>query len=132
MHKTARLLEGLLRLCGSAALLLGLAFWLGYGRSLTWLHIRLGTAVVALLFVISGLAWRAGAGVRLVALAVGWGILVWFLGMRQGRILPGSFHWVVEVAHLVVGMVAIALGERLATTVKARPSPSVSHAQTAG
>jgi hypothetical protein len=132
MHKTARLLEGLLRLCGSAALLLGLAFWLGYGRSLTWLHIRLGTAVVALLFVISGLAWRAGAGVRLVALAVGWGILVWFLGMRQGRILPGSFHWVVEVAHLVVGMVAIALGERLATTVKARPGPSVSHAQTAG
>ena len=121
MHKTARLLEGLLRLCGSAALLLGLAFWLGYGRSLTWLHIRLGTAVVALLLVIAGLAWRAGAGVRIVALAVGWSILVWFLGMRQGRILPGSFHWVVEVAHLAVGMIAIALGERLAATVKAQP-----------
>lgn len=122
MHKTARLLEGLLRLCGTAALLLGIAFWLGYGRSLTWLHIRLGTAVVVLLLVIAGLAWRA-AGVRLVALAVGWGILVWFLGMRQGRILPGSFHWVVEVAHLVVGIVAIALGSRLAATVKARSSP---------
>ena len=122
MHKTARLLVGLLRLCGSAALLLGLAFWLGYGRSLTWLHIRLGTAVVLLLLVIAGLAWRA-AGVRLVALAVGWGILVWFLGMRQGQILPGSFHWVVEVAHLVVGVGAIALGERLAATVKVRSDP---------
>ena len=121
MHTTARLLEGLLRLCGSAALLLGLAFWLGYGRSLTQLHIRLGTTVVVLLWVIAGLAWRAKAGVRLVALAVGWGFLVWFLGMRQGRLLPGSFHWVVEVAHLVVGMIAIALGERLAATVKARP-----------
>jgi hypothetical protein len=122
MHKTARLLEGLLRLCGSAALLLGLAFWLGYGRSLTQVHIRLGTAVVVLLWVIAGLAWRAGASVRLVALAVGWGFLVWFLGMRQGRILPGSFHWVVEVAHLVVGMGAIALGERLAAAVNARSS----------
>jgi hypothetical protein len=123
MHKTARLLEGLLRLCGTAALLLGLAFWLGYGRSLTWLHIRLGTAVVVLLWVIAGLAWRAGANVRLVLLAVGWGVLVWFLGMRQGRILPGAFHWVVEVAHLVVGVGAIAMGERLAATAKARPRP---------
>ena len=122
MRKTARLLEALLRLCGSAALLLGLAFWLGYGRSLTWLHIRLGTAVVVLLVAIAGLAWRA-AGVRLVALAVGWGVLVWFLGMRQGRTLPGSFHWVVEVAHLVVGIGAIALGERLAAAVKVRSGP---------
>ena len=43
--------------------------------------------------------------------------------MNQRRFLPGSFHWVVEVGHLLVGMVAIGLGERLAATVKARSTP---------
>ncbi len=120
MHATARLLELLLRLCGTAVLLLGLAFWLGYGRSFTQVHIRLGIAVVLLLWVIAGVAWRAGARIGVVALAVAWGVLVWQLGMRQGRLLPGSAHWVVEVAHLLVGMGAIGLGQRLAATVTAR------------
>jgi hypothetical protein len=43
--------------------------------------------------------------------------------MNQRRFLPGSFHWVVEVGHLLVGMVAMALGSRLAATSKARSSP---------
>jgi hypothetical protein len=120
MHKTVRLLVVLLRLCGLAALLLGLAFWLGYGRSLTPWHIRLGTAVVVLLWVMAGLGWKAGARLGLVALAVGWGVLTWQLGLRQGRLLPGSFHWVVEIGHLLVGVVAMGLGDRLAATVKER------------
>jgi hypothetical protein len=120
MDKTARLLETLLRLCGGATLLLGLAFWLGYGRSLTLWHIRLGTAVVVLLWITAGLAWRAGARPALVALAAGWGVLTVQLGMRQGGLLPGSFHWVIEVGHLLVGVVAMGLAGRLAATVRGR------------
>ena len=120
MQMTARFLEALLRLCGTAALILGLAFWLGYGRSFTLLHIRLGIAVVVILWVLAGLAWRAGARLGLVAFAVGWGVLVWQLGVNQGQLLPGAFHWVVAVAHLLVGMIAIGLGERLARASKTR------------
>jgi hypothetical protein len=33
-------------------------------------------------------------------------------------ILPGDWHWVVRVAHLAVGLVAIGLAERLAGAAK--------------
>ena len=123
MHKSVQLVDGLLRLCGGATLFLGLAFWLGVGRSLIPWHIRFGTAVVVLLWVIAGLAWRAGARLSLVAVAVAWGVLTWQFGLRQGRLLPGTFHWVVEVGHLLVGVVAMALAGRLAAAAKARPGP---------
>ena len=35
-------LQGLIKVFGAAALLLGLAFWLGYARPLTQLHVGLG------------------------------------------------------------------------------------------
>jgi hypothetical protein len=117
MNIAARFLKILLSLCGGGALIIGLAFWLGFGRSFTPLHIRLGTAVVVLLWVISGIAWRAGARSSHVAFAVGWGALTWVLGVTQFQLLPGSLHWVVRVGHLLVGVIAIAMGSRLARAV---------------
>ena len=42
MNGSTRVLSVLVRAFGAAALVLGLAFWLGYARSLTQLHIWLG------------------------------------------------------------------------------------------
>ena len=118
MITAARFFKILISLCGAGALLLGLAFWLGYGRSFTQLHIRLGIAVVVLLWVLAGIAWSRGARVGLVAFAVGWGALTWVLGITQRQLLPGSLHWVVAVIHLLVGVIAIAVGSRLASAVE--------------
>jgi hypothetical protein len=45
MNTAAHLLSILIRVCGAGALTLGLAFWLGYARSWTQLHIGFGIAL---------------------------------------------------------------------------------------
>jgi hypothetical protein len=42
------------------------------------------------------------------------------LGVTQGRLLPGSWHWLIQVLHLLVGLAAIGLATDLATRIKAR------------
>jgi hypothetical protein len=120
MSTAARIFEMVLRICGSGALILGLAFWLGYGRSWTQLHIRLGLAIVATLWMLAAMAWRTGAPAGLVAFAAAWGGLTWYLGVTQRQLLPGSLHWIVAVAHLLVGVTAMGLGGRLARQVGSR------------
>jgi hypothetical protein len=89
MKTSTRVLNILMRVFGGAVLALGLAFWLGYARSLTLLHIRFGIGVV-----------------------------------------PGPLHWIVQVAHLGVGIVAIALGAQLASAISlGRASPAQPHSE---
>jgi hypothetical protein len=120
MNTAARFFKIIIHGCGGGALILGLAFWLGYGRSFTQLHIRLGIAVVVSLWVLAGIAWRTGERTSLVAFAAGWGALTWVLGVTQRQLLPGSLHWVVAVVHLLFGVIAIAVGSRLASAVGSR------------
>lgn len=127
MNAFAQSMNFLLRLCGGGALILGLAFWSGHYRYLTRLHIGLGMAVVISLWILAGIAWKHGARTSLVLFAAGWGALTWIVGVTQYQLLPGSLHWIVAVAHLLLGMVSIGLGGQLARTVEARPlRPSAS------
>ena len=52
------------------------------------------------------------------ALALVWGLITIILGMTQTQLLPGSAHWVIRALHLVVGLVAMGLGETLAARGK--------------
>jgi hypothetical protein len=108
------------RVTGLLQLALGLSFWTGNLLALIPLHMANGLAFVVLL---EGQAWLAAwarASWPLVASAVIWGPVVLVLGMTQGRILPGDFHWIIQVAHLLVGLAAMSLAERLASGVAAR------------
>ena len=69
------------------------------------------------------LAVRAGVSMGFVALAAVWGLIVPILGVMQTQLLPGGAHWVIEVIHLLVGLVAIGLGNRLATLSEQRLAP---------
>jgi hypothetical protein len=127
MNTPARVLNILIRVCGGGALALGLAFWLGYAKSLIQLHMAFGIALVVFLWALAGLAWMNTARTGLVLFAAAWGLFSGVLGVRQSQILPGSFHWVVEVAHLAVGVMAIAVGGQLARAVgHRRIAPSTS------
>jgi hypothetical protein len=110
LNTAARVLNTLIRICGAGALVLGLAFWLGYGRSLTPLHIALGIGLVICLWALTGVAWRYTSNTGLMLFAAGWGLVTWILGMTHDQILPGSRHWAIELTHLVVGVIAIVLG----------------------
>ena len=110
----------LVRLCGLALLTLGLLFWTGNARGLVPLHMLLGLVLVLALWVLAGLAARAGVPLGLVALAVAWGLIVPALGLTQDQLLPGSAHWAIQVLHLLVGLGAIGQAEGLAARIKAR------------
>jgi hypothetical protein len=116
-----RILNVLVRLSGTGALLLGVGFWLGYAFNLIQLHIGLGIALVVLLWTLAWVTWRRTARIGLVAFAAVWGVVSWVLGVTQNQILPGSLHWVVQMAHLAVGGICIALGNLLAASAVRGP-----------
>lgn len=102
------------RATGLALLALGLLIWADSGGGVRSIHMLIGIVLVVALAAAAALAVRAGARPILPAIAVAWGLLTIAFGLAQAQLLPGDLHLVVEVAHLVVGLVAIGLGEALA------------------
>ncbi len=111
----------LVRLAGLTAIVLGMLFWTGNARVLIPAHMLVGLVVVLSLWTLAFLAVRAGVDRGFVALAVVWGFVVPVLGLTQGQLLPGDYHWVVKVVHLLVGLGAMGLGDGLAARIKQAP-----------
>jgi hypothetical protein len=101
MLRTIRVAQITIRLTGLALIILGILLWTG-NTGLRQAHMGLG-----LLFVLA-----------LWSLAAVWGLVVLWLGMVQTRVWPGSAHVYVRVLHLLVGLVAIGVGEALAARIK--------------
>jgi hypothetical protein len=114
-----RVLRLLVRILGTAQILLGLLFWSGNAYSFLQVHMLLGLALVLLLWAAAIIAARNGEQPPLVTLGLLWGIVVPVLGMTQAQLLPGDAHWIIRVLHLLVGVFAIGLVEVLATRMLA-------------
>jgi uncharacterized membrane protein YczE len=123
MGTSTRVLNIMIRVFGGAALALGLAFWLGYARSFTLLHIRFGMGVVLSLWALAAIAWWTTGRHSLALFAAAWGLATLVFGMTQIQLMPGPFHWIVKVAHLGVGVVAMALGAQLAIAITLGRAP---------
>ena len=121
MQTTTRLALNLLRLAGIVQIVLGLLFWTGNAIGLIQIHMTVGFVLVITLWVLAllGLAAREDVPMGLVILAIIWGAIVPVLGLNQARLLPGDFHWVIKVVHLLVGLIAIGLGEEIAKRILA-------------
>jgi len=53
-------------------------------------------------------------GLRVLgAVAIGFALIVPVFGITQMQILVGDFHWLIRVAHLLVGAAAVILTERI-------------------
>jgi hypothetical protein len=105
----------LIRLAGLIQLGLGLTFWSGNALNLIPIHMLVGSILVLAFWVLALLAGRMGVNRVAVAVAIVWGLIVPVLGITQMQLLPGELHWIIEVIHLLVGLIAIGLSERLAT-----------------
>jgi hypothetical protein len=103
---------------GALLLLLGLLFWSGTGLQLVGLHVALGLVLVGSLWVIAWIAARVGVPMSTVAPATGWGVVVLALGLAQRELMPGSWHWTVQLLHLVVSMAAMWWGRRLVAEIR--------------
>ncbi|MGH2459702.1 MAG: hypothetical protein ACRDIY_12635 [Chloroflexota bacterium] len=115
---TATVLQMLVRLAGLILIVLGVLFWIGSALSLIPIHMLVGLILVLALWGVAGVGARAGLPGPLVGLAVIWGLIVLILGMTQQALFPGGSHWIVQVVHLLVGLAAIGLSERLASSIK--------------
>jgi uncharacterized membrane protein YdfJ with MMPL/SSD domain len=120
MKSTTTISQMLVRTAGVIQIGLGLLFWTNNALDLIPVHMLVGFVVVLCLWLLAGLAARSGVQPVLVAFAIAWGVVVPVFGMTQTQILPGSFHWMVQVLHLLVGVGALALAETLARRIRSR------------
>jgi hypothetical protein len=118
MRTATTVIRMLIRLLGLIMIVLGLLLWTGNALNLIGMHMLLGIMLVLLLWAQAILAARSGGSLGLVALAIAWGLIVVALGMTQNQLLPGDAHWVIKVLHLLVGMAAIGIAERLAESIQ--------------
>jgi hypothetical protein len=106
------------RLSGLIVLILGLLFWTGQYLQFVQLHMGFGVVLVLALWTLAFLAFRAGVDRSIVAIAVAWGLAVPILGGVQLNLPPGGGYGIVRVIHLLLGLGAIGLAERLAARIK--------------
>lgn len=101
-----------LRVCGLLALILGILFWNGSLLNLIPVHMLLGVLVVLSLWIIGvGQAFAPDGSWPLAAVALAAGVLVIIVGIRQSSLLIGTFHWVIQVIHLLLGVLAVGIGQ---------------------
>jgi hypothetical protein len=115
----SKVLDYIIRICGLAALLLGLLFWSGRFYEFVNVHMTLGVVVVISLWVLALLSFRKrSASTGLIAAATAWGLVTLLLGMGQTHILVGDYHALVQIAHLLMGLGAIGFGAVLSKSLK--------------
>jgi hypothetical protein len=108
------------RLTGVTQVLFGILFWTGHALPLVGLHMAIGMAFVLALLVLVVVAARSGLRLPLVLLAAGYSLFVPVFGMTHARLLPGPGHWIIQMAHLLVGFGAMFIAARLGGFVRAR------------
>ena len=118
LNITTTIAQVLIRICGPTALVLGVLFWTGNALTLLPVHMLAGIVLVLSLWTLAILAALSGVHRGFVALAIVWGLIVPILGMSQNQLLPGSLHWMIQVLHLLIGIVAMGLGQGLAIRIK--------------
>lgn len=107
-----RIASIVLRVCGALAVILGLLFWSGNALNLIPIHMLLGFLVVLSLWVVGiGQAFSSEGSWPLAGGALLLGLLVIVLGMTQSSLAVGPFHWVIRVVHLLLGLLAVRLGQ---------------------
>ena len=106
-----RIASVVLSFAGLLALILGLLIWTGSALNLIQMHMLLGLlAVGALWFIGIGQAFSKGGSWLLATCALVVGATMIIIGLNQSALMLGASHWVIQVVHLVLGLLVIGLG----------------------
>ena len=109
-----RIIRVITGVAGLGALTLGLLFWIAQIDFIS-LHMLFGL-IVALSLLILGIVGVLTGGMRLLgAIGIVYALLVPVFGVTQATLLVGSLHWLIQTAHLLVGLGALALAGILST-----------------
>jgi hypothetical protein len=106
-----RIASVVLSFAGLLALILGLLFWTNSALNLIQMHMLLGLLAVGTLWVIGlGQAFSKSGSWLIAACALVVGAAIIILGWTQSSLMVGAFHWVIQVIHLVLGLLVIGMG----------------------
>jgi hypothetical protein len=106
-----RIASVVLSFAGLLALILGLVVWANGALNLIQMHMLLGFLAVGALWVIGvGQAFSRGGSWLLAGCALVVGAAMIIIGLNQSALMPSPLHWVVQIVHLVLGLLVIGLG----------------------
>ena len=106
-----RIASVVLSFAGLLALILGLLIWTASALNLIQMHMLLGLlAVGALWFIGIGQAFSKGGSWLFATCALVVGATMIILGMNQSALMLGASHWVIQVIHLILGLLVIGMG----------------------
>lgn len=129
MRTLTSIFDGLLKLAGLGAVILGITFWTGNALQLVPLHMVLGLLTVLSLVVLATLGARAGLRWDQTGLRIAWSVLMIGVGIGQTRLLSGESHWIIQVLHLALGVTTVWLGAQTARQLKSgHPARKISRA----
>ncbi len=101
----------ILSVAGLLALLFGLLFWAGIAMNFISLHMLLGLLAVAALWLIGvSHAIAKGGSWTIAIIALATGALTLYVGLYQSAMIVGASHCVIQVIHLVLGVLIVGLG----------------------
>ena len=115
----SRVLLMLMRIGAGVQVVVGLGMWTGRWYSLVGMHRTVGVLYVVLLWLLAIIALVQRRSVKLAAFAILWGFVIAALGFAQQGILLGDLHWIVRAVHLIIGLAAMPIAERLAPRMRA-------------
>src|SRR2546421_12601130 len=105
---TVRIIQWIAGLAGLAALVLGLLIWFANIDFIN-IHMLLGL-IVALSLLVLGIIAVFTRGLRVLgAVGIVYALIVPAFGLTQSTMLIGNLHWLIQTAHLLVGLGALAL-----------------------
>jgi hypothetical protein len=105
---TTRIIQVILGIAGLGALLLGLLFWIA-NIDLISIHMLFGLIVTLTLLVMSIIAVGT-RGMRIWGIVgIVYALIVPVFGLTQSGILTGNLHWLIQTAHMLVGIGAMVL-----------------------
>lgn len=126
MPRLATIALWTIRVTGPLLVTLGVLFWTGRAFGLLPLHMSIGLLFVFALLLLAAVAARAGVRRTQVVLTVATALLIPLVGMTQTRLLPGSWHWLVKVVHLLIGIAGMVVAARLGGAIRDRDIPDES------
>lgn len=111
---TTRIIQIILGIAGLGALLLGLLDWIA-NIDLINIHMLFGLIVTLTLLVMSIIAVST-RGMRIWGVVgIVYALIVPVFGLTQSGILIGNLHWLIQTAHMLVGIGAIVLAGIMST-----------------
>lgn len=116
-------LRMLLRLSFLAQAVLGIVLLVSFSQGLKSIHVIVGVVFVFCLWAIAAMAMGSGARRPLAIVTVLWGFVMIVFGLAQGKLLA-SDHWIIDVLHILAGIIGLGLGEVLGAATARRISSS--------